>query len=1164
MDEPEFGSSVKRAQSLDEEIFRKRRNTYEPKKSTDDSKEELLTDMPTFSGGYHAFHRLRRQRHASDPEPSKPPEFQIKENFNENELQAFMTKIQEYSSDKLFKIFEEMKQNDVDLNTQASDTNNTFIHAACQVPHRQEILHQIMKFKVNTKLKNNDLELPIHIAIKYDHVRCVELLLQYDKSLLYSFDKKGFGLIHKASQHLAINSIRLLRSMDPGSINTYPKNKDFSSASVLHIAIGSYQALGQHIITDHTQTTKLISDQQLLRQISRVSSNKKMTLQNMIIFDINSIFLEVCSKDILAPRNNSSVIHKLIDIQDIDGIKLILKRFESDSEFVPSFINAPNLTTEKSPLLKAIDLNHIDIATLLVRNGANPNSQITSTGDHRGYTATERAIQLCRDPHDVEPLLRELIKQGAEILPALEAVIDTGDISLARAIFDEVTRPHLYINHQDVISGETILHSCLSSFSLQNEVEDILYLIEKGANIMTPKLEIPFAKANSLESVEMKDQRYSIEKVLPIHLAIDFYTNDGGEKRVTSYLTALRRFGISRLFENIRTESERREFFLSHLLPAAYFVDYIFVDELLTIMFSLKLPALSNIVTHHQNPCSPFEMYQHPLLHWATFHHHIPLMHIVVKAEYNTHEQDKENGFECFRRLGNNPLREQAGVTYTQMFSKSPKWGSKVIPVLFEIVFRLYLMFILDIYFDIDLAYEYSRISDYVQHIGNQSYIEFDFFDEANFIIEDVNRTGGSNRYFIGQYLSIILIAPSIVAFFVMAYANFSIADDIQRLSNQYPSCKIEKYRYLIYPLKPPLFLCSHVIRAIQSKAQPYDPYIRQKYDAGRKAWELIRRVEIGVEASGQLILQLYLLSPLSSHILRVSKQRILSHIWKGIGFYVTLSTLSATFAEKMGAKFLISSLTICASITRYRLLKNSATGLCRNGHYEAILCYFASCVTQLLSRSITLLLLFTVVNISPNLILFFIVGHWALTIIIKVVLEVPPKGRYPNLKSNIRGKVSATFNIFTSSVLSTIIYVPMPKSDNYSISRDPNEVNTFLPSIVYQLLVLLEHVLLAGVTNERTIEIYNEYCHVFWFAPVGLWVLNLVLLTLYYKVMHRSKNLERIGPKIKGAEIEHKAVVCFDMKHFYLNCRTCSCSVETVTAKNQCAEKKTIISNFQ
>ena len=244
MDETEFGSNVKRAQSLDEEVFRKRRNTCDVTKTTNDSKEELFTDMPTFSGGYHAFHRLRRRRHASDPEPSKTPEIQLKENFDENDLQAFLNKLQELPSAKIFQILEEMKQNDVNLNAGASDTNNNLLHAACLVPQRHDILREILRFKLNVKQQNDDQELPIHIAIKYDHVQCVELLLKYDKSLLYSYDKKGFGLIHKSAQHLAINSIRLLRNMDPGSINTYPKNKEFSSASVLHIAIGSYQALG--------------------------------------------------------------------------------------------------------------------------------------------------------------------------------------------------------------------------------------------------------------------------------------------------------------------------------------------------------------------------------------------------------------------------------------------------------------------------------------------------------------------------------------------------------------------------------------------------------------------------------------------------------------------------------------------------------------------------------------------------------------------------------------------------------------------------------------------------------------------------------------------------------------------------------------------------------
>ena len=87
------------------------------------------------------------------------------------------------------------------------------------------------------------------------------------------------------------------------------------------------------------------------------------------------------------------------------------------------------------------------------------------------------------------------------------------------------------------------------------------------------------------------------------------------------------------------------------------------------------------------------------------------------------------------------------------------------------------------------------------------------------------------------------------------------------------------------------------------------------------------------------------------------------------------------------------------------------------------------------------------------------------------MILEVPPKRKYSNIKSNIRGKVSETLNILTSSVLCTIIYVPMPKSDYYSISRDPNEVNTFLPSLVYQVVVLLEHIILAGATIWRTIE---------------------------------------------------------------------------------------------
>ena len=171
-----------------------------------------------------------------------------------------------------------------------------------------------------------------------------------------------------------------------------------------------------------------------------------------------------------------------------------------------------------------------------------------------------------------------------------------------------------------------------------------------------------------------------------------------------------------------------------------------------------------------------------------------------------------------------------------------------------------------------------------------------------------------------------------------------------------------------------------------------------------------------------------------------------------------------------------------------------------------------------------------------------------------KIILEVPPKGKYSNIKANIRGKISSTINILTSSALSTIIYVPMPKSETYSISRDPNEVNTFLPGLVYQLLILLEHVIIIGITTSKASEMYGYYSNVLLFAPLVLWLVNLVLLIIYYKLLHRSKNLETIGPKRNGCNLEHHAVVCFRLKHFYLNCKTCYCSVEDVDQNHECS----------
>ena len=90
------------------------------------------------------------------------------------------------------------------------DWNNTILHAACSVPKGHNIISELLKLNVKTDFKNKELELPIHIAIKYDHTECIETLINHKKFLLFVIDKNGFGLIHKASEHLALKSIELI------------------------------------------------------------------------------------------------------------------------------------------------------------------------------------------------------------------------------------------------------------------------------------------------------------------------------------------------------------------------------------------------------------------------------------------------------------------------------------------------------------------------------------------------------------------------------------------------------------------------------------------------------------------------------------------------------------------------------------------------------------------------------------------------------------------------------------------------------------------------------------------------------------------------------------------------------------------------------------------
>ena len=69
----------------------------------------------------------------------------------------------------------------------------------------------------------------------------------------------------------------------------------------------------------------------------------------------------------------------------------------------------------------------------------------------------------------------------------------------------------------------------------------------------------------------------------------------------------------------------------------------------------------------------------------------------------------------------------------------------------------------------------------------------------------------------------------------------------------------------------------------------------------------------MGVENAGQLILQLWLLGPFVKEIINWTGKEAAGHLWTGLGHIITFTVLDASFLEKMIAKFLVSSVIICA-----------------------------------------------------------------------------------------------------------------------------------------------------------------------------------------------------------------------------------------------------------
>jgi len=165
-----------------------------------------------------------------------------------------------------------------------------------------------------------------------------------------------------------------------------------------------------------------------------------------------------------------------------------------------------------------------------------------------------------------------------------------------------------------------------------------------------------------------------------------------------------------------------------------------------------------------------------------------------------------------------------------------------------------------------------------------------------------------------------------------------------------------------------------------------------------------------------------------------------------------------------------------------------------------------------------------------------------------KLIFEVMVKEK--KHKSSIKGiksVISYIFNILTTTLCSSIVYVPMVRSDHQLTPKDPNADNTFLSTCSYFMLMMIEHIILVGTTIPKTESLGQTFKLSLYIVPVLLWIFALLFLVLYYKFLHRSTTTGMIGPKLKASSVDFHSIMCCDVRHCSINLCPCVCTSKRV-----------------
>ena len=123
------------------------------------------------------------------------------------------------------------------------------------------------------------------------------------------------------------------------------------------------------------------------------------------------------------------------------------------------------------------------------------------------------------------------------------------------------------------------------------------------------------------------------------------------------------------------------------------------------------------------------------------------------------------------------------------------------------------------------------------------------------------------------------LVCLSIIAYFIICFFYFPVPESLEKMFQNQILLK-----RILWLFKPVIYPVTYFVRFVRAETNPNSFGKNQRFEECRRLWNIIRRVELGVENTGVLILQLWLFGPYFALVNTWSWKETFRHLWSGLG----------------------------------------------------------------------------------------------------------------------------------------------------------------------------------------------------------------------------------------------------------------------------------------